>query len=112
VIGTLVNIGFDGGAIFVAKSNHLSFDIGSILSNLNLDPFGAGVHINERFLGRNTMLFHYLIKEILVVPPERAAHATYTSVNTLSGPPAIARNEATKGAAKDTKSAALIKSDS
>ena len=110
--GTLVNIGFDGGAIFVAKGNHLSIDIGTILSDLNLAPFSPGIHINERFLGRNAMLFHYLIKEILVVPPERAAHATETSVNTLSGPPGIARNEAAKGAAKDTKSAALIKSDS
>ena len=58
------------------------------------------------------MIFHDGLQEILAVPPERAAHATETPVNTLSGPPAIARNEAAKGAAKDTKSAALIKSDS
>jgi len=112
VRGTLVNIGFNGGAIFVAKGNHLSFDIGSIRFALSLTPFGAGIHINERFLRRDTMLFHYLIKEILVVPPERAAHAADTPVNALSGPTAIARNEAAKRAAKDTKSSALIKSDS
>ena len=57
------------------------------------------------------MRLHDLIKEILVVPPERAAHATDTPVNG-PGPAGIARNKAAEGTPKDTQSAPLVKRDS
>jgi hypothetical protein len=58
------------------------------------------------------MFLHYLIKEVLVVPPERAAHAADPAIHPFSGPAPVAGNEAAKGAAQDTQPSTLIQGDS
>ena len=57
------------------------------------------------------MLLHHLIQEILCVPPERTAHATYTAINAFTCPSTVARNKTAEGAAEDAESPTLVQSD-
>ena len=87
---TLVNIGLNRGSILIAKGNHFGFNACRVLFNFSLTALGTGIHIDQRFLGRDTMRLHYLIEEILVVPPEGAAHTSDTAIDTLSCPSTVA----------------------
>ena len=87
----LINVGLDIDVGLEAKSVHVLLNLDSELSAGLLSTSSPRVHIESGMLRKtHLMRVEDCILEILIVPPEGAAHASYSSIDSWSSPTSVA----------------------